>query len=336
LHLTGIALSKEKAYDGCRITSISLLWEFIMNRKGVFVTCILALLLLLACNLLPASVATPVPVPTNASSAQETIGQAASATMGIQTQVAKAIQETLAAIITEAAVNTDTPAPTLTASSTLTPSATGTSTLTITPSIPTITVSSDTNCRSGPGQSYVLLGVLHPGETTEVIGQTTLENYWIVRNPDSPTQICWLWGQYATVTGNWQALPVATQPPTPTPPPDFTFSYRSMGVGPGYQCVMFNVAVSGTLSWESYSLGLTNQTHVDTWTTSQDAFVTYDQWCTPTDTHLNLEAGEAGTASVQTTMAYNPYGNQFEATLTLCSGNGMTGTCNTKSITFSP
>ena len=53
----------------------------------------------------------------------------------------------------------------------------------------------------------------------ETIGRDLNGNYWYIRNPSSSNGYCWLWGEYATVTGNVGALPVFTPPPTPTPMP---------------------------------------------------------------------------------------------------------------------
>ena len=114
------------------------------------------------------------------------------------------------------AAATDTPLFTATASET--PSLT----LTFTPEKVTISVSLDTNCRTGPGTVYDYLGGLMVGETTEVLGRDAAGQFWVVRNPDVPGGICWLWDQYATVAGDWQSLPVATPPPTPTPLPTAT------------------------------------------------------------------------------------------------------------------
>jgi uncharacterized protein YgiM (DUF1202 family) len=79
-----------------------------------------------------------------------------------------------------------------------------------------VTVSVNTNCRTGPGVIYDLVGGLLVGEEAVVVGKFTLTNYWIINNPDS-SGTCWLWGQYATVTGNTAGLPEYAQPPTPTP-----------------------------------------------------------------------------------------------------------------------
>ena len=44
----------------------------------------------------------------------------------------------------------------------------------------------------------------------EVVGRNLNGNYWYIRNPNDSNGYCWLWGEYATVTGNFAALPVFT------------------------------------------------------------------------------------------------------------------------------
>jgi hypothetical protein len=198
-----------------------------------------------------------------------------------------------------------------------------------------VSVSLETNCRTGPGKVYDLVGNgLQVGQIAEVIGRDSGGQYWIIRDPDSPSITCWLWGQYATVTGDWQSLPVMTPPPTPTPMLAFSFSYEFWGVGPGYQCLRFDVTNTGELTWESYTLSLVDTTHGDTGTTSANEFISYDNWCGPTVTLLDLTPGETGKATVIMHMVHSFVGDHFDATLTLCSGNGLTGSCLTQSISF--
>jgi uncharacterized protein YgiM (DUF1202 family) len=82
----------------------------------------------------------------------------------------------------------------------------------------------DTNCRSGPGAAYTYLGALLVGESTEVLGRNAAWTYWIVRNPDQPGGTCWLWGQYATLSGNPTGLPVYSTPTLLTATPTYTVS----------------------------------------------------------------------------------------------------------------
>jgi hypothetical protein len=111
------------------------------------------------------------------------------------------------------ALATPTPPPVL---DTPTPEFSPTPAFTPTPSVPTVTVSVDTNCRTGPSTQYDRIGGLLVGQSAEVVGKNTATNYWIIRTPGG-SGTCWLWGQYATVSGNTANLPEYPVPPTPTP-----------------------------------------------------------------------------------------------------------------------
>ena len=102
------------------------------------------------------------------------------------------------------------------------PTDTPTITLTNTPSIPFVSVSQNTNCRTGPSQFYGYVTTANAGQQFEVLKTYNGANYVVIRNP-SGSGDCWLWLQYANVT-NFASfnLPVATQPPTPFPTATFT------------------------------------------------------------------------------------------------------------------
>jgi hypothetical protein len=97
---------------------------------------------------------------------------------------------------------------------------------------------------------------------------------------------------------------------------------------------MFDVKNTGGLTWESYSITVQDVTQSLSGSASNDAFITYDQWCGVTDTHLDLVTAETGTASAHMNILSNPAGDHFSVTLTLCSGNGLAGVCLSKTITF--
>lgn len=96
------------------------------------------------------------------------------------------------------------------------PSNTPTITSTATPSVPMVQVSTNTNCRTGPGVVYDLLNVLLVEDQAEVVGKYTSSSppHWIIKKNGVT---CWLWGEYATVKGNTKNLPEMIPPPTPTP-----------------------------------------------------------------------------------------------------------------------
>lgn len=94
-----------------------------------------------------------------------------------------------------------------------------------TPSRLEVSVSSDTNCRTGPTVYFDLVLTMKPGDSAPVEGKDTADNYWIIDTPDGGT--CWLWGKYATVNGDTSGLPEVPPPsgsqaqakPTKTPKP---------------------------------------------------------------------------------------------------------------------
>ena len=96
-------------------------------------------------------------------------------------------------------------------------------TLTATLSVPMISVSLATNCRTGPGAAYDYLTALLEGEKAEVVGKYTSVSppYWVIKKG---SVTCWLWGQNAIVEGNTSPLPEMIPPPSPTPPPTSTLT----------------------------------------------------------------------------------------------------------------
>ncbi len=93
---------------------------------------------------------------------------------------------------------------------------------------PSVQVSVDTNCRSGPGKSYAWLGALMVGEEAIITGKDPSGAYWYITNPDQEEAFCWIWGAYAITSGNTSPLPVFTPGPTSTPEPNFSVGYREV------------------------------------------------------------------------------------------------------------
>lgn len=87
---------------------------------------------------------------------------------------------------------------------------------TATPSLPLVSVSQNTNCRTGPGVNYGYVTTIEAGTQHEVVAVFDA-NYVLIRNPNASGD-CWLWLQYAdTKVFDSFNLPQATQPPTPAP-----------------------------------------------------------------------------------------------------------------------
>jgi hypothetical protein len=149
--------------------------------------------------------------------------------------------------------NENTPA---TPENTATPEFTSTPEFTPTPSVPTVTVSVNTNCRTGPGVVYPLVGGFNVGQSAEIIGKSTGTNYWIIKLPSNGA-VCWLWGEYATVSGNVANLQEYAIPPTPTPTitPTPTPPFPVTNLVAAKACVFLNplFQFGGVITWKDNS-----------------------------------------------------------------------------------
>jgi hypothetical protein len=246
--------------------------------------------------------------------------EAVMATDAALTEIAMMVESTLAAM------TTDTPEFTPTSSLTPTP------TFSPTPQVPMVSVSVQTNCRSGPGTAYDVLGIFNVGESGQVVGRSFYNDNWIVKLPSHPSITCWLWGQYATVTGDTSSLPIIAPPATPTPGADFTVSYSSFGVGPGYTCLKFMVFNTGPLTWSSYNFTVTDTNQGVSGASTDNNFVFYDPWCMASGVMAEIMPGIAGQVSAKLSLSSNPAGDHADTTLTLCTGDDLGGTCLTKSV----
>ena len=242
--------------------------------------------------------------------------------------------QTLAApSVTPIFIVTDTPTLTFTPTLSPTPTLTFTPVFTATPLIPLISVSVPTNCRVGPGKVYERVGALLVGEVAEVVGRDPTGNYWYIRNPDVSGDFCWLWGEYATLTGNFAALPMFTPPPTPTPEPDFELSYDGKDTCSGWWLDL-EVENTGGITFRSISITVKDTVLGTMLNSSTDGF-TEKSGCSGTVTRDTLAPGDTRIVS-SPTFDYDPAGNKVRATVTLCSNKGLNGTCVTDTITFKP
>jgi hypothetical protein len=286
----------------------------------ILLTVIVLLIVSLAC------VVPNVPAPTQDIHSLET------AVMG--TMVSGATQTAVSGISVDLI---ETATPTLTSTSELpTPSPTVTLTpvplFTSTSTMPLISVSVATNCRTGPGRIYDRVGGLQVGQVAEVVGRNDASNYWYIRNP-TRDGFCWLWGEYATVTGNFAALPVYTPPPTPTPMPDFAADYDGLESCSGWWTDL-EITNTGGITFESISISVRDTDTDVIASMSSDVFDNIDG-CSGASTRDRLNSGDRRIVSGPV-FAYNPTGDELRATITLCSRDGLNGTCVTETIRFTP
>lgn len=280
------------------------------------------ILLLLSLGCAPIIGVAPTPVP---GAMETTIAQMIAAAL---TQTAQSVPPT--ALPTDTPIFTFTPEP-----PTFTPTVTLTSTpvFTSTPVVPLISVSVATNCRVGPGRIYDRVGALLVGQTAEVVGRNNVGNYWYIRNPSRNTDYCWLWGEYATVSGNVSVLPVYTPPPTPTPMPDFDPDYAGKETCAGWW-VNIDLYNNGGITFKSVALTVRDLDSDVSVTIYTNGF-TENEGCLDSATRDNLNPGATRTVS-SGVFAYDVENHDLRATITLCSNVNQNGTCVTRVIEFEP
>jgi len=230
---------------------------------------------------------------------------------------------------------------------TLIPTQTFTATLsvTFTPLVPQISVSVPTNCRSGPGKVYAMEGALLVGEIVQIYGRDPTGKYWYISNPDAKGQFCWVWGEYAALSGNIGFLPIYTPPPTPTPTltptptptrtpaPIFEAEYTSLDTCTGWW-VELKLKNTGTVSFKSVGIVVRDTLTNVTLSNLTNGFIDVNG-CLTTNTKDTLSPKRTVIVSAPA-FTYNPTGHKISARVTLCSNTGQNGTCVTRTIKFTP
>ena len=292
-----------------------------LKHQPILLPVTILLVASLACVVPSVSIA-PTPMP---GAMETTVAQMIDAAL---TQTAQSVPPT--AIPTDTPIFTNTPEP-----PTFTPTVTLTSTpvFTVTPVVPMVSVSVATNCRLGPGRVYDRVGALLVGQTAEVAGRNNAGNYWFIRNPSRTTDYCWLWGEYATVSGNISVLPVYTPPPTPTPTPSFDVNYAGKETCSGWW-VDLDLENVGGITFRSIALTVRDQDTDVSVTLYADGFTDNDG-CLDSVTHDKLPSGVTRTVS-SPAFSYDPASHRLRATITLCSDLGQNGTCITQVVNFRP
>ena len=232
-------------------------------------------------------------------------------------------------------ITSEPPTITLTPTETATPSPIPTSTSFVT----LISVSVPTNCRIGPGRVYPRQGALLVGETAEVFGRNPTNEYWYIRNPDKPNEYCWVWGEYATLTGPFMSLPVFTPPPTPTatftatPSPSFELKATGMDSCGGWWAEV-EVKNTGTFVFKSMEY-----TVLDTVTDVEKTLITNGftnkDGCSSTIIKDAIAPGDSFVVS-SALFDTNLQGHKLRVDVTLCTELNQKGVCVSKRINFTP
>jgi hypothetical protein len=142
-----------------------------------------------------------------------------------------------------------------------------------------------------------------------------------------------VWGQYATVSGNYAVLPVFTPPPTPTPVPAFEAEYSGKDTCVGWW-IELELDNNGGVPFKSLALTVRDTVTNAVVSLYSDSFTNMDG-CLDSSTKDVLEP-DSNTVISAPAFAYDPVGHELRATLTLCSNRGQSGTCVTQVVKFTP
>lgn len=265
-----------------------------------------------------------------------------------------AIAETMAAAQTQTAQAWVTDTPTFTAAPTNTLTASPFPTFTLVVAAPLVWVTKSTHCRAGPGEAYKSLGALKAGEAAQAVGRSKDAKYWIIRNPARPSQLCWLSGKYASVSGIAGILPIFTAPPKPTatrkpkptrtptrrPAPTavmatFTATYNATVNCLGTEWyVQFNLTNTGKETFQSvYLIGEDTATLDPYFTLESNDFIN-SNGCS-SDTADTLPPGASHLVSLPP-FTYDPTGHVLNVGIWLCTEPDLVGTCPGQILTIKP
>ena len=244
-----------------------------------------------------------------------------------------AIVETINAIqsqetqpVVPSAEATRTPVPSVTSLPSLTPP------FSPTPNKPTITVSVDTFCRTGPGKDYDKVGILLVDESTEIVGRHATGQFWYVRNPDVGPEFCWISGEYATISGNTLVLLVVT--PAAAPATDFEAVYRGMGhcSNSWWSDIRLNNLSDGW--FQSLSITLMDADTNTSRSISGNGFA-FKDGCSPPTT-VDMLTNSAPVLISSPDFPYSLNAHHISASITLCGNINLSGGCITKKIEYIP
>lgn len=198
---------------------------------------------------------------------------------------------------------------------------------------PLARIKQNTNCRSGPGTVFEILYIALIDDELPVRGISTLTDYVLTEIPGKPGELCWLWTQYVELSGNYASLPVSTPPPTPTPVISFKVFFDYLDSCVGWDPA-FKLTNNGSVTFKSYFVTLTDTTTSMTQDNSADHF-DKTAGCPAVQSIPELDPGMTGWAYVYS-FPYNPSGNPMTGSIKLCTETGLSGTCVSKGLSFTP
>lgn len=102
-----------------------------------------------------------------------------------------------------------------------------------------------TNCRSGPGKLYPVVGYLSVDQVAIVYGRNEDSTWWYIANPDKPGEYCWVNAETTEISGDIAGVPVVLVP-TLVPVLDFEAGFAGIKKCGNSEYLIFRVTNTGT------------------------------------------------------------------------------------------
>lgn len=210
-------------------------------------------------------------------------------------------------------------------------------------------LSNDTNCRTGPSVNYDLITVAKVGVEYPVVGRYTDGPYVIIELESG--QQCWLWLEHATIQGDTSGLPVFTPPPEPAvEPPEpstpFILAHDDYNeCGDGVYLAVVSVKNNSDFLFRSAYVDLIHLrsgggTHGMFSQESNAPFLDNPfecpsgSWDYLVPGASELAPGGSGYISLLANQRSSAYGENVQATVKVCEGDDLKGTCYEEVVVF--
>jgi hypothetical protein len=266
----------------------------------------------------------------------------------MKTIVAQNVQLTvMSGELTSSTVQTSTPSSSTSEALTSTTATLTPESFTSTPGELTLTINKNTNCRQGPASYYPLVVTLKAGAKVKVLGRNAHSDYFNVQPFASSGASCWVWSNYATLSGTTSGLsvftaipgPTLTDTPTPTPTqaPSFSGKYISLNSCGTDFSLRFFIKNTSSITWQSIKIKIVDNDTATTVRHISNTFTSYNG-CTKEISQKDLAKGEEGyvTSYDPGQFGYDPTGHSLTVTVMLFSEDDQKGISSSQNYHVTP
>lgn len=212
-----------------------------------------------------------------------------------------------------------------------------------------VTLSNDTNCRTGPSINYKLISVAQSGQKYDVVGRYPNGPYVVIELPSA--QQCWLWLEHATIVGDVGDLPAFTPPPEPVvepPEPSTPFVLSHHGYNECGEDIYLGVVYVENNSDIPFRSAYVDLIHLRSGGGTHGMFNQQDNapfldnafvcpsgdWDYLVPGASQVDPGGSAYISLLANQRSSAYGENVQATVKVCEGDDLKGTCYEEVVVF--